>query len=164
MYECLIKSGKVEKFYSNFYSSIVLNSTKTFDGLSRNAATLLSTKVADCMVVKSKQKAEPTTPEPPNELCEKEKSGLQYLGGYVLHKLYNKIHSNKSTQSEQISSILKAGKAIENHDVESQKLISSLSRGGLRAITKHAQAIFERIEYHFRIVTSGSPHNINIST
>ena len=44
MYKRLIESGNAEKFYSNFYPSLVLNSTKVFEGLSRHAATLLTTK------------------------------------------------------------------------------------------------------------------------
>ena len=45
LHKRLKKSGKTERFYACFYSSIVLN----FKGLTRNAATLLSTKVADCL-------------------------------------------------------------------------------------------------------------------
>lgn len=163
MYKCL-KSGNAEKFYSNFYSRIVLNSTKTFEGLSKKAATLLSTKVADCMLAQSKQKDEIPTLDSPAKLCDKEMAGLQYIGGYVLHKLYNKMHTKSSAQSEQTASILKAGKAENVHDAESQKLISSLNRGGLWAISRHAQLIFERIEHYFRVITSGSPLHINISS
>ena len=47
--------------------------------------------------------------------------------------------------------------------MENQKLTSSLNRGGLWSISKYSQLIFERIEHHFRIVTSRSLHNIDIS-
>lgn len=54
---------------------------------------------------------------------------------------------------------------MENHnDVERQKLTSSLNGGGLWSISKYAQLIFERIEHHFRIVTSNSLHNVDISS
>lgn len=46
IYESLRKKD-VEKFYSNFYGTVALNATKYFKGLTRNAATLLATKVAD---------------------------------------------------------------------------------------------------------------------
>jgi hypothetical protein len=164
MYERLIKSWNAEKVYSNFYPSIVLNSTKVFEGLSRHAATLLTTKVTDCMLAQSKQKVETIITDPPSKLSEKEKVGLQYVGGYVLHKLYNKHKNKKSQESELTASILKAGK-VENHkDIERQKLTSSLNRGGLWSISKYAQLMFERIEHHFRIVTSNSLHNIDISS
>lgn len=72
MYERLIKSGNAEKFYSNSYPSIVLNSTRVFEELSRHAATLLTTKVADCMLAQSKQKVETIISDPPSKLCEKD--------------------------------------------------------------------------------------------
>ncbi|PFX31082.1 hypothetical protein AWC38_SpisGene4156 [Stylophora pistillata] len=49
------KKGDVEKFYSNFYGTVALNATKYFKGLTRNAATLLATKVADTMIANSKK-------------------------------------------------------------------------------------------------------------
>ena len=45
------KNGDTEKFYAKCYAKIPLNSGKYFKGLSRNASTLLSTKVADRMLV-----------------------------------------------------------------------------------------------------------------
>jgi len=38
--------------------------------------------------------------------------------------------------------------------IECQKLTSSLNRGGLWAISKNAQSIFERTEHYFRDATS----------
>ena len=53
---------------------------------------------------------------------------------------------------------------MENqNNMENQKLTSSLNRGGLWSISKYSQLIFERTEHHFRIVTSRSLHNIDIS-
>ena len=56
LHKRLKKSGNAESFYACFYSTIVLNAVKHFKGLTRNAATLLSTKVADCLLVDSKEK------------------------------------------------------------------------------------------------------------
>lgn len=50
--------------------------------------------------------------------------------------------------------ILKAGKL--EHGCQSQKLVSSLSRGGLWNITKYAQNIFLKTEHQFRRFTSGN--------
>ena len=58
----LLKSGNAEKFYSSFYSRIVMNATKVFEGLSRNAATLLASKTADCLLAKKKAKDEAEIP------------------------------------------------------------------------------------------------------
>ncbi|XP_068676884.1 uncharacterized protein [Montipora foliosa] len=144
LHKRLKKSGNAERFYACFYSTIVLNAVKHFKGLTRNAATLLSTKVADCLLVHSKEKVENHT-----------STGLQYIGGYVLHKLHNKhVNTNKSSESEQAISILKAGKARDQDAIQSQRLTSSLNRGGLWAITENAQSVFERTEHYFRDVTS----------
>lgn len=156
LYKRLIKSGNAERFYSSFYSTIALNAVKHFEGLSRNTATLLSTKVADCMLAHSKEKIESMyTCTPLTKLSNEEKAGLQYIGGYVLHKLHTK-HASKSSESEQAISILKAGKLEDQNAIECQKLTSSLNRGGLWAISKNAQSIFERTEHYFRDATSKS--------
>ena len=91
LYKRLIKSGNAERFYSCFYSSITLSVVKHFEGLSRNAATLLSTKVTDCMLALSKEKIESIyTCAPNTKLSDEEKAGLQYIGRYVVHKLHTK--------------------------------------------------------------------------
>ena len=78
------------KLYKLFYSTVLLNSTKYFTGLSRNAATLLSTKVADIMLVYSKEKSVFPYKDFEIKLSDKEMAGVQYVGGYVLPKLNNK--------------------------------------------------------------------------
>ena len=47
LFEDYFKTGNAEKFYGNYYAQVPLKSTIFFKGLSRNAATLLATKVAD---------------------------------------------------------------------------------------------------------------------
>lgn len=55
LYNDFVKSNNTEKFYSNFYAQIALKSTTYFRGLSRNAATLLSTSIADKMLAHVRQ-------------------------------------------------------------------------------------------------------------
>jgi len=106
------------------------------------------------MLAHSKEKIESMyTCAPLTKLSDEEKAGLQYIGGYLLHKLHTK-HAGKSSESEQAISILKAGKLEDQNAIESQKLTSSLNRGGLWAISKNAQPIFERTEHYFRDATS----------
>ena len=62
-------------------------------------------------------------------------------------------------------SILKAGKARDQDAIESQRLTSSLNRGGLWAITENAQSVFERTEHYFKDVTcviSRSVHDAEV--
>ena len=93
--EGLTKNGNAEKFYSKYYAicTIALQATEYFPGLSRNSATLLSTKLADRLLAHSKEvqlSPNPADDEVEKSLQEKEIAGLQYLGGYVLQKLHNK--------------------------------------------------------------------------
>lgn len=128
---------------------------KHFEGLSRNAATLLSTKVADCMLAQSKESVEIHTCASLAKLSDEEKAGLQYIGGYVLHKLHNKhVNAKKSSESEQAISLLKAGKLKDQTAASEQRLTTSLNRGGLWTITRKAQSVFERTEHYFREATS----------
>jgi len=108
------------------------------------------------MLAHGKEKIESIyTCAPLTKLSNEEKVGLQYIGGYVLHKLHTK-HASKSSESEQAISILKAGKLEDQNAIECQKLTSSLNRGGLWAISKNAhwQSIFQRTEHYFRDATS----------
>ncbi|PFX17371.1 hypothetical protein AWC38_SpisGene18314 [Stylophora pistillata] len=153
LYIQLAKSGNAERFYAAFYASIVLHASSHFVGLSRNSATLLCSKVADCLLTHSKEKAETHTCEPLTKLSDKEKSGLQYIGGYVLHKLHNKHkQASKTLENDHAISLIMAGK-WDNPIGEDQRLTTTLNRGGLWKITRNAQSVFERTEHYFREAT-----------
>ena len=158
VFKCLAKKRDGEKFYSVFYSTVPLRSTSYFVGLSRNAATLLSTKLADHMLSYSKKQGCTNSSTSGAKLTEKEMARLQYIGGYVVSKLHHKLAQSKSgvsPESQQSMSILKAGRE-ESIDA-SQKLVTCLSRGGLWGITKAAEKIFLQAEKHFRSSTCNGP-------
>ena len=151
LYDDFTKSGNL------YYAKVPLRSTTFFSGLSRNAATLLSTKIANSLIAFNKMERESTNTT--TILNERDIAGLQYLGGYVLHKLYRKHAKANTKKSQQAMAILKAGKLEEStHGATTQKLITSLNRGGLWSITMPAQRIFVKIEKHFRLLTP----NINL--
>ena len=87
LYDDFLKNGNLEKFYSKYYATVPLKSTRFFCGLSRNAATLIADSlIAFC----KKQRESPGTINSTTALKEREMAGLQYLGGYVLHNLHKK--------------------------------------------------------------------------
>ena len=95
--------------------------------MSRNAATLLSTKIADIMLANSKEKSVVPVKDFDIKLTDKEMAGLQYVGGYVLHKLYNKHTKSKvceSTASQQSVAFLNADKEQEHIMTEIHRLTS----------------------------------------
>ena len=67
-------------------------------------------------------------------MTEKERFGLQYLGGYVFHSLYKKLRNSKEWQSQ----------------YDSQILVHVKNRGGLRLLTHNGQKLFENVEHLFR--------------
>ncbi|CAH3149086.1 unnamed protein product [Pocillopora meandrina] len=162
IYDGYLKNGDVEKFYGKYYASglrpqmktLPLQSTKFFSGLSHNAATLLATKVADSMLVYCKSTKACCSSNHPTQtlLSEREKAGLQYVGGYVLHNLHKHHSVKKNSRAILLMAILKAGKLETGSD--SQRLVSILSRGGLWSITKPAEKIFIRTKHYFRQMTS----------
>jgi len=104
MYDGLLKYGDLEKFYKKYYATVPVKSMQFFTGLARNAATLLSPKVADCIIAYCKgsknsgDNSNPTT----TLLSERERAGFQYLGGYVLHNLYKNYARTCTVESQQL--------------------------------------------------------------
>ncbi|XP_067051130.1 uncharacterized protein [Acropora muricata] len=116
LYEGFIKKGNAEKFFAKYYSEIALNSTKYFEGLSRNAATLLSTKLADQLLNHATESLLPNSAnysDVQRSFSDKEVARLQYLGVYVLQNLHKKHRTSrncKSSKSQQAMSLLSACK------------------------------------------------------
>ena len=110
VFKCLAEKRDAEKFYSMFYSTFPLKSTSYFVGLSRNAATLLSTKLADHMLCYSTKQECTNSSASSAKLTEKEMAGLQYIGGYVLNKLH---HKHAQSQSNKVNSQCRYSKLVE---------------------------------------------------
>ena len=128
LYEGFIKKGNAEKLYAKYYSEIALNSTKYFEGLSRNAAALLSTKLADQLLNHAKESLLPNSAnysDVQRSFSDKEVAGLQYLGGYVLQNLHKKHRTSrncKSSESQQAMSLLSACKEDDQNARSSRQL------------------------------------------
>ena len=118
IYDGYLKNGDIEKFYGKYYGQVPLQSTKFFSGLSHNAATLLATKVADSMLVYCKSTKACCSSNHPTQtlLSEREKAGLQYVGGYVLHNLHKQRAKISTIESNHAMAILKAGKLETGSD------------------------------------------------
>ena len=75
-------------------------------------------------------------------LADRDFKSLQYIAGYIVHKMYTKLkfsNKYKSDHSQQMLSILKDCKV--GHD-DSQTLVNLNDRGGLWNINKEMQGIF----------------------
>ena len=144
-----LRKRKLEKFHSLFFAKIVLSNATIFPTLSNDASTLILTKLSQNIVCDFKRwskKDAVADSIPEQSFGKNEIYGLQYIGGYVIHKLYNRIVAKKG--SEELKGILISckGDAME----ADSKMIAALNRGGLWYISKHLQKILEIVELNFR--------------
>ena len=79
-------------------------------------------------------------------LTEKDRNKLQYLGGYILHKLHSKFRFGKdwSRQYNKECATILEGCRVENDT--SQTLVNIRDRGGLWRVEKRMQTIFSHCE------------------
>lgn len=155
------KTGNMEKLYSNMYSEIVIKAPMYFEGLSRDASTLVLTKLVDKLIAQRKKlnnkNAANSIIETPFVLSQNERHGLIYIGGYVFKKLYKKIKNSSTwnTKNSQMAiSFLLAGRCNENDSAESY--FDKINRGGLWKISPPAEDILTVVETYFRTYTSSA--------
>ena len=166
----------MEKFYTQYFSEVPPNATRYFPGLAEKTATFLATKVADHMLFLAKKdknsvdvdqsgRSRDITSTTNTILSEREHSGGQYLGGYVFHNLHKKLKNSpkwKSPEYQQAISVLEAARTT---DIDDQKLVSCLNRGGLWAINANAQVIIFKTENLFRdLTTSINENKVDVNT
>ncbi len=88
MFNALLKTGNVEKFYAKFYAIVVPKACMLFSPLNSHGATLLCTKLADKIVANARSNAQELPPATSkNSLSDQEKSSVKYLGGYIFYNL-----------------------------------------------------------------------------
>eukprot|EP00794_Sanderia_malayensis_P004330 gene4330-4903_t len=162
LYNSLEKKGNVEQFYSTYFALVPLKAAEYFPGLPFQSSVLLATRLADKIVSFFKEKKAghtPTARANSTSLSVKEKSALQYLGGYVLFSLNKR--SRKSPKWKSISGqqaiALRGFTGRQGEDSSTaQNLIDCLNRGGLWKITVEVEQIFAVAEIHFKSMTSGN--------
>ena len=143
--------GDAEKFYSGFFSLLVVNILPSKFEESFLTNTLMA-EVGNLLLSQLSGGKNKDTIKEPKSLSEKEKKSLQYLSGFVLHKLYSKfLFSNKCRTHQQNISILQACRVGND---ETQTLINARDRGGLWKVNKKIEQVFLRSELLFRARTA----------
>lgn len=97
-------------------------------------------------------------------LNEKQLSGLQYIGGFVLHKLHKKLKNSskwKTKSSQEALSLLCAGKSTSK--IQNTTLTSALSRGGLWEVSHDIEKILIIAEKHFNLKITINTRKMEIS-
>ena len=88
----LCKKRSAESFYTNGYNLIALDSSLIFPGMTPKVATLFSSKILDVYLAWNNKKKEVHSIYTKN-LDDRELLGLQYIAGYVLLNLNQKIRN-----------------------------------------------------------------------
>ena len=86
---------------------------------------------------------------------------LRYLGGYVVKKILRKIKNGKNYRSVESQGILCALESMTISDLQDQRLIKTVTRGGLTALNSNGQNMFRIVEEHFRNGTITSMRRID---
>lgn len=147
IYGKLCDSGKVEKFYATFRTTIVDYATNFFK-VEYHIAGIMSTKLCDVLYQYYKTKKENDSPaviRPVKVITQEEYDGLQNLSGYVIHQLLEK--SNGKRGNKLIAPLLIS---FLTDNIDDQPYIKMQTRSGLKAAKTECQHIFFRAEELFR--------------
>ena len=120
----------------------MISCSSYFKELRLQFCTLVATRLADKVLQFSHREPTLTKVSDTYPIIEGELNGLQYLAGYVAFKLLKKLKNVKNA-------IVRILAGMRTEDFANQKLIHSLNRGGLYAVTPECKALFQRVEEHF---------------
>ena len=148
-----VKMASVENLYNRLFNDIMKQSRKYFL-LPEKASKVLAIHFVE-LIITSRNKKEIVDEITTKILTEKEIAGLQYLGGYVLRKLFMTLKTTKSDSkcSQQAIDILLTAKST-NEDRPTETYVDKLSRGGLWVITQDMEKVFVLAEKYFCVQTA----------
>ena len=148
-----VKKNNVEMFYNKLFNDIIKSSGRYFS-LPEKASKVICLKFVELLIA-SLNKKEIVENITIKNLTEKEVAGLQYLGGYVLRKIYMKLklsEHNKLESNQQAMEILSTAKSTVQSP--SPTYVEDLTRGGLWVITEDMQKVFIIAEKYFCVQTN----------
>ena len=160
--------GNAEKFFSSFYGLLQENLLpQKFNG-DITVTNILMQEIANHLFISfSKSKSECKTGKPDRSTSKvisiRDIKALQYIAGYVIHKLYQKfkLKANKKSMDnyfQQYISILFECKVCSD---DTQLLVNSKDRGGLWKVNTTMLNIFMECERIFRSFTLNFQSSLN---
>ena len=162
-----VKFQSSDSFLSTYYGYIVKDGHELIPFLKENTAKILLIKLADLLFPKHLEKEKEVIDDTSFCLSNRQLSGLQYLGGYVLHNLDRKIKNSKRwnlDESQITMAILEASREEDTTQHINQQLVVPLNRGGLWFISEEAEQMFIICEKYFMRKTGGKPvQNVKIN-
>ena len=158
IYGKLVASGKVERFYAEFRTTIVDNATNYFN-VEYHIAGIMSTNLCDFLHHHYKTKKEESSGpcNPVKVITQEEYHGLQNLSGYVIHQLLKKANGKRGNKL-----IVPLLISFLTDNIDDQPYIKMQTRGGLKAVKIECQQIFFRCEELFRQGSSKEIRKISV--
>ena len=122
----LVDQKSKELYYAEYYSEVVNKSTEYFPLLKDNEAPLLAVIVCEKLMteVQSVAKLHALSVL---QINDRDRQCIEYIGGYVLRKLYYSIRTDSSKKTTMKSIII----SFKEENLVDQLLISAVNRGGL---------------------------------
>ena len=142
-------------FYNRLFNDLMLKSKEFFVNRNIRTANVLMMKFVEVLIANRNEKVVPTEITT-KSLSEKEIAGTQYMGGYVLRKVFYSINNKiKTDYNKQAQSMVSAGRTLENRGT----FVDDLSRGddnqsGLWKISEDMERIFIITQKYFTVQTA----------
>ena len=119
-----------------YFSSVVNKSDASLltSNLSQYSKRIFLIKLADFLLSSCQKKTKVFTESHQATINDRQLAGLQFLTGYIIHKIYKSIRNSKKWKSESgqyCLAVLEAARIENLNATENQKLIAALDRGGL---------------------------------
>ena len=129
MCEAFIENNDPERFFEQFFCNITAKAIQFINDLTHASATTIMTQLGETVLsyLKIGVSGCSSSNKIPPSVTKSEIDALQYLGGYVFHKLLKKTKNSRKYNSEENQAIILVLESMVDNTRE-QKLIGSLSR------------------------------------
>eukprot|EP00112_Aurelia_sp_Birch-Aquarium-sp1_P024921 Seg806.14 transcript_id=Seg806.14/GoldUCD/mRNA.D3Y31 product="hypothetical protein" protein_id=Seg806.14/GoldUCD/D3Y31 len=136
----LINSSNKEAFYSDYYGDIIFDCQSYFPTLDSTHGSLLTTELCEKIINEVQFLTSPgmVTQQPTVSLTERDINCIEYIGGYVLRKVF---YSMKMKQKAN-GTILSILSCFKSDEFDEDSLLSVLNCGGLWTINENAKNLF----------------------
>ena len=138
-----------EKFTTQFFGKIVMNSSEYIKTENRQLGVLLFSKLCTSLLAQKKVVVQQKV-SIAREINTRELAGLQYLGGFILRHSYANLRKSKNWSSEKYQNMMAVIKSCQDLEKPTnQKLVAALDRSGLWYIKERFQEIIVKMETIF---------------
>ena len=144
------KNRNAAQFFTSYYANVVSNVSNFFSNLPHASSTTLAIQLGETVLCHLTEKPEKPNNNPSSPITDREVDGLQYLSGYVIHKLLKKTKAKSNYNSVDNQAVIVILENATQKNDSNQILVCVQNRGGLTAVTDNCQQLFRRVEEQFR--------------